>query len=439
MVCYSQSTIKLGKYELQPHKYKGRILYNNLKVFNNVVATEKGITSLAYFPQTPFQTQHNSLGLKLIKTEFENTTIKTIFSLNNGNLPAKKIYQGNNKLIHRNNIFMYFEDQYRNTVFREIVIPNSNYKPYVNDYKVPENIDFNENGNIQTYKVNEISIGNEIGAFMGTREGDGKKFLFVHQFIKENPYKKYDFLSNSNSFKQVQNTIFFNGVINTKNGVKYLRNEVVWLDKIFNTDRARVAFFRTNDLDVLIPVKLNKSGSLKVFSDTLLKSNSKRKTKYSTAKERISGIHYMPYSGGFLNHYYGSNLNPNDVTIELYSTDFEKKLKVTIKEFQVKHTIEYDNFIILGGYTESKGYVGFANPKVVVIDKTTKQITYEKTIPLKNHQVDFMNLTLNNGEILISIGSPCCKSNYDTDKNLSPQIIIDNLQSNGTFENDLFN
>ena len=442
LLCFignSQNVIKLGKYELEPYTtHTGILLYNNLKVFTNAVATENSINSLSYFPQTPYQRQHHSLGLKLIKTGYDNTTIETVFSGNKGILPAKKVYQNNNRLIDRIQMFMYFEDKYRNNVFRELVFVSPTHPPYANDYKVPEKIELNENGNIETYKVNQITIGNKIGGFIGTTMSDGKKYLFIHKFQKKDPYRKYDFISSSEHFKQVQNTVYFNGTINTKYGVQYLRNESVWLDKVFNTDSGWIAIFKTNDLKALIPVKLNKDGSVKVFSGTVLNSNSKRITNYSTTKERVSDIHYMPYSWGFLNHYYEDNVKPNDVAIELYSNAFEKLFKMTIKDFQVQHAIEYTHFIILGGYTENKGYKGFANPRIVVIDRKTKRKTFDKTIPLKNHQVDFINLTQDKGKILFSIGSPCCKTNYDTDKALKPQIIIDRLQPFGVFENDLF-
>ena len=441
LLCFivsSQNSIRLGKYELEPYTRNGITLYNNLKVFTNSVATESNIMSLSYFPQTPYQRQHHSLGLKLIKTGYQNKTISIVFSENKGNLPADKVYQGNNRLIHRSQMFMHFEDQYRNTVFRELVFQNTDHPPYANDYKVPEKIEINENGNIETYRVNEITIGNGIGAFIGTTQSDGNKHLFVHRFSKKDPYRKYDFIGASDSFKQLQNAVYFNGTIKTKNGIEYLRNKPVWLDKVFNTDTGWFAFFKTNGLDALIPVKLNKDGSVKVFSEAILNSNYKRTSKYSTAKERVSDVHYMPYSGGFLNHYYDSNVKPNDVTIELYNSYFERLLKMTINDFQVKHAIEYSHYIILGGYTENKGYRGYANPKIIVIDRKTKKITFEKAIPLKNHQVDFINLTSESGVLLFTIGSPCCKTNYDTDKALKPQIIIDRLQPFGVFENDLF-
>ncbi|MFV0572485.1 MAG: leucine-rich repeat domain-containing protein [Xanthomarina gelatinilytica] len=440
----TQSLILLGKFSLAPLKHNGIMLYNNLKVFMGSIATREGITSLAYFPNTPYQSQHQSLGLKLIKTDYQNSVIHTVFSGDKGNLPARKVYQGNNRQMHRKEIYMYFEDKFRNNVFRELVIPVSGQTPYANDFKFPEKIELKENGNIETYRVGEIVVGNRLGAFIGTSISDKNKFLFIHKFSKNNPYQKYDFISQSKYFKQKQNTVFFTGSINTKNGIETLTDEPVWFHKVFDTDTGWFAFFRTNNQQALIPVKLNKDGTVSVFAESLIVSNHNTGSKYQTDNNnRISDILYMPFSWGFLNYYYENIPKPEEVTVELYDPKFNKLLKMVIDDFQVQHAIEYSHFIIIGGYTENKGYRGYANPKIVVIDRKTKQITYEKVLPLKNHQIDFINLTQNigkddNGKILITIGTPCCKSNFETDKELKPQIIIDRLLDSGVFENNLF-
>lgn len=333
---------------------------------------------------------------------------------------------------------MLVQDKNGHMNFRSIAISlHDNSNPYTKDYRIKDLFELNEDGNINSYNVGKMVVGNGIGAFMGTDQLDKEKYLFLHDFSDSDPLTKIDISTATFNIRQLQNTLLFSGSVKTKNGINQYIDEPIWLQSIINNYAHTYVFFSTNDGRALIPIQINKDGSANVFSDRLLNSNRKTDTKYSIEKISRSAIHYMPYSQGFLNHYYADNVNQEKATVEYFDKSFNPIFKTDVEGIMIQHAYESGNYIILGGYTETKGYRGYQNPRIIVLDKNTRQITYDKVIPKKNYQVDFMTTT-NEGNILFSLGTPCCKTNYDTDKQLEPQVIIDSLSKSGTFANDLF-
>jgi hypothetical protein len=141
---------------------------------------------------------------------------------------------------------------------------------------------------------------------------------------------------------------------------------------------------------------------------------------------------------GFINYYSeNQDINAQSFKLSLYDNNFIKLWDKNLTDIKISQIYSHGNFIIVGGYTKSKGYVGFPNPRIMVINKTTQAITYDKTIALKNARIK--NITsdfYNNIELTIAIWSE--KKNYREKYQLTPTVILDKLTDAGVFKNDLF-
>ena len=109
---------------------------------------------------------------------------------------------------------------------------------------------------------------------------------------------------------------------------------------------------------------------------------------------------------------------------------------MNLNDLMIRHIYESGDYIIVGGYCLNKGFLGYPNPKVIVINRITKQITYEKVLAQKNSEISFIGSN-DSGGIVLGVGTYCCKD-LETDTDLKPYIIIDSLNIDGVFENDLF-
>jgi hypothetical protein len=71
-----------------------------------------------------------------------------------------------------------------------------------------------------------------------------------------------------------------------------------------------------------------------------------------------------------------------------------------------------------------------------VINKTTKEMTYDKVLTKKNGEVSYITLDVD-GDLIFGISGVCCEP-LETDETFIPIIISAKLSEKGTFENTLF-
>ena len=92
----------------------------------------------------------------------------------------------------------------------------------------------------------------------------------------------------------------------------------------------------------------------------------------------------------------------------------------------------------MAGYTIEKGYVGYPNPRIIVINKNTKEVTYDEVIPQKNGSVLMLDFD-EKCNVMITTTIYSSRWNYSKQFPIVPRIIIDRLNNDGKFENNLFN
>lgn len=141
---------------------------------------------------------------------------------------------------------------------------------------------------------------------------------------------------------------------------------------------------------------------------------------------------------GFVNYYSNNqDINAQSFKLSLYDNSFKKLWEKNLTDIKVSQVYSYGKYIIVGGYTKTKGYLGFPNPRIIVIDKATQAITYDNTIALKNAKIKNISSDYNqNVELTIAIWSE--KKNFREKYELTPTIILDKLNDKGAFENNLF-
>lgn len=141
---------------------------------------------------------------------------------------------------------------------------------------------------------------------------------------------------------------------------------------------------------------------------------------------------------GFVNYYSEKqDINAQTFKLALYDNSFKKLWEKNLTDIKISKIDSHGDFIIIGGYTKNKGYLGFPNPRIIIINKNTQAITYDKVIALKNASIK--NITsdfYNNIELTVGIWSE--KKNFRDQYQLTPIVILDKLNDNGVFENDLF-
>jgi len=101
----------------------------------------------------------------------------------------------------------------------------------------------------------------------------------------------------------------------------------------------------------------------------------------------------------------------------------------------VSYIVEKGDFLIVGGFTKTKGYLGYPNPVISVIRKEDLSIVYTKYLANKNGMIDLIQT--DDEYVYIAI-SGSFDDSYQNETQVKPMIIIDKLTKSGTFENDLF-
>lgn len=443
----SQNQILLGKYDLELYLHPANKEYKvNIKTYQNVIASGDSFYSLVYSPMSSdiFNQQRPSVGNFFLKTNFSTKETTDIikkanpqYDSNNANL---NIYNLNNNLNELDKIYS-LEPRGNSFWGSEMSFDsNENSFSYSDSYTIPNEFELKtKDGSIETFNFRSIKIGNGVCGFLAQSMYDYKTYLFIYNNKTKEKYTKID-ISKNPSVLRVNNSKV-NGVgttfIGRKNNQEFKTN-LFSVSNIVQNDKYIYVFLGNAGSSIILPIKINKmDSSVQIMSESFLTMNNFRSQEFTNKPVSEDGYFYMPSSKGFLNYYKVYENGFEGYNLDYYNPEFIKTWKSKIKDIVINHVYESGNFIILGGYSKTSGYKGFPNPKIVVINKKTSAITYEKVVAKKNGEVGLISSDAN-GNIIIAIGSFCCQA-YDTDSGFIPQIILDKLNSNGVFENDLFN
>ena len=442
----SQNQTSLGKYDLELYLHPSSKEYKvNIKTYQNVIASGDSFYSLVYSPMSSniSNQQRPSVGSFFLKTNFSTKETTDIikkanpqYDSNNANLIT---YNLNNNLNELNEIYS-LEPRGNSYLVKETYFDNDKNSFYYSDaYTIPDEFELKtKDGSIETFNFRSIKPGNGICGFLAQSMYDYKTYLFIYNNKTKDKYTKID-ISKNPSILRVNNSKV-NGIgttfIGRRNNQEFKAN-LFSVSNIVQNDKYIYAFLGNSGSSIILPIKINKiDSSVQIMSESFLTMNNFRSQEFTNKPVSEDGYFYMPSSKGFLNYYKVYENGFEGYNLDYYNPEFIKTWKSKIKDIVINHVYESGNYIILGGYSKASGYKGFPNPKIVVINKKTSAITFEKVIAKKNGEVSLISSDAN-GNIIIAIGSFCCQG-YDTDSEFIPQIILDKLNSSGVFENDLF-
>jgi hypothetical protein len=359
----------------------------SINIFNNKYVTYKIKDYDVYRGDAPYFDEYNrdcDFNLKTVGTHVQTTS--------------------------RGNEINFFKAQYNETenCIDKIIFP------------IMETFEYVINGNIETFRIKSFKGGNEIFGFIAETEYKKNIYLFTYDIV--------------NSKLQVTN---LSGV-EIKDYYRYNIKDCT-LNKIFRTsDLNRYAFLQFRDK--IVPLLISKSPSPIFAENAEMNAGIVDEFKFNgwsgniiplyadTSKEIVS----------FANYYSDNNeIAKLNSTIKVYDKKLNLIFEKNIIGTKITSVYKYKNHLIVGGFSVDKGYVGFPNPRIVVVNMATKNITYDKVILQKNGKVENISSDSNgNIEITTSIWS----KNWNHSRNLDLEsfIIFDRLEENGLFKNNLF-
>jgi hypothetical protein len=408
----------------------------NLKRFRGVLSNKESIMSIIYgVPKDGFYPSFGNHFIQTIRTEGRSKNIFTPFSNNQISYNSENIFVYNlNKGLNDYNK-IYFMSRKSNFIeFNEMILASGDNVPKIESHTLPYEFELKNNG-IETFKIGSSTMGNGIGAFLGNSTFDGKSYLFIYDYRSTNKIKKIDISRSSSLLSSKSNNLSgvifqFTPKINGQTISRYFGT----LLNVVENDKYIYAFLSGGDLDIVLPICIDKTdNSVSLKTNSTFNCKAHRLEAINICGYLSVGFFYLPEYRGFANYY----MHGSDYQIDVYDYRIDKQYSFKLTDIVVESINDYGNFIIVGGYTTSAGYKGYPNPKVVVINKTTKLVTYSNVITKKNASVNSISHDIDNN-LIITIGAKTCKGEPVTDDLFIPQIIVDKINENGKFKNDLF-
>ncbi|WP_395048867.1 LysM peptidoglycan-binding domain-containing protein [Flavobacterium sp.] len=279
-------------------------------------------------------------------------------------------------------------------------------------YPLYETFEYKFNGNIETFEINSYKGGNSTFGFIAKSTYTKKNYLFVYQTTFKK-LKIYDLSTLNITNKNIYNV--------NNCSIHSIIDDNVFLQ------------FGDKILPVIIKTDIGK----------VLENSQIRLGGYDETLGWLGNIFSLwdksqKQLKGFVNVFPEQfNIKNLNYKVKLYDKQFNLVWESTLSDIKITDIHESNGYLIIGGFTLSKGYVGFANPRIVVINKATKQITYDNVIPLKYGEINNISSDIN-GNIELTIDIWNVKLNGYKHDYLVPKIILDELDSNGKFVNNLF-
>lgn len=347
----------------------------------------------------------------------------------------KNVYINNNQKKYDNSIFSAsFENNELTLLETKIINGKLTQKKQV----FKNNFEVNSNDIIETYEIKEFTVGSGLILFSGKSKYSEKNILFVGN-INNGKLISIDLpkLDNRFNYDKLGGTItrYFNG---RDTASRYSINSVFQHNDMITV----FISFMFGETRELIAIQVNSNtDSVKISNTTFIYGKNRIEINPQSIYNKQGGMYYLAESGGYIcvmpgadkKTYINYDENKNiDFKLTQYDKNLIKTKETTLSNYTyINQIIEVGNYIIVGGYTKTKGYAGFANPLITVIDRSNYSITYEKCIPQKNSTVDLIKKDGQNIYIAIS-------GSFDKNEPIKANIVVDKLNSEGKFENDLF-
>ena len=285
-------------------------------------------------------------------------------------------------------------------------------------YPINTTFEYKNNGNIETFNIASYKGGKNSFGFIAKSTYTKKRYLFIYE-MKMGKIKMYDL-----------------STLNITNNSLYNINDCT-IKNILADDYAEIYVFLQFGSNVL-PVMTYATNSIaKPFETAGIKLGTYNETKFKGYSGNVYSLwdNFGIESKGFVNAYSDDEdaTNPN-YKIKLYDKNFTFLWDSNLSGIRIMDIRESNGFLIIGGFTMTKGFVGFPNPRIVVINKTTKEITYDNVIPLKYGTVSKISSDEKGN---IEVTASTWEGNYKTVL-VANQIIFDILSSKGKFRNNLY-
>lgn len=427
-----EKEINTDKYKVVDMTFKDEEYPFRIGEFESVVLIGNNILSYGYCNTSP--KNQTKTGEFTFITDL--STLESISGVKNSDdrsslygtdVGERRLYINNNIPENNNSIFTAYSftnDKYSGVSLAKNSLSNgkvsSTFKLFNHSFEL------SNNSNIETFEMNKYTIGSGLIAFSAKSVYSKKINLFVGQFDIEELIM-VDLSSLNKCFKND----FDRGGRDNGEFSGYFDG------KEYFSDWSPLFVFKENDLITvfvgtrakgesttsLIPVQINtKTNEKKVIPKALTYGD------YNEYKEVNNNLWFLPVTGGFV----------NNIKTELFIYDRNLNLmgQMRLTDFtHINHITEKGDFIIVGGYTKTKGYLGYPNPIIQVIDKRNNKIIYSKVIASKNGSVDFINVY--DDKIIIAIAGYFGTEEENT-SSINSKFIIDEIDSTGNFLNDLF-
>jgi hypothetical protein len=287
-------------------------------------------------------------------------------------------------------------------------------------YPIFERFEFKINGNIETFRIKTYQGGNDVFGFIAETQYKNNVYLFSYDLI------------------QSKLTVTNLSELNTNNFYRLYLNDFT-IKKIYRTsDNNNYVFFQFKDK--ILPLVLGINSKPFFVENFFMNAGIVDEFKFNGWSGDIIPL-YADRSReiiSFANFYSDNNeIDKLNSSIKVYNKNFDLTFEKNIVGTKITNIYKYKNQLIIGGFSIDKGYVGFPNPRILVIDLTTKKITYDKVILHKNGKVENISSD-NNGNIEITTAIWSKNWNHSKNLDLDSYIIFDKLDEKGVFINDLF-
>jgi hypothetical protein len=412
------------------------------KIFFHIVPTYNFLFSLVHAPGSLVNGMRNNY---IVKTDLATKNSQTILRMLDENThntcEENLVCYRNNASLNQTNVLFRKYDGNNGISVTERVYSKSDGQYLEKNYQLNYQFEIEVSGNIETYRFahNNYKIGNGIAALIAQNSLDKKTYLFLHDYSKNAIPIKFNLSKFSN--KIIMHSTDNIGISYEMSSEKGTRNlSLLWVEQVIQNDKFYIVFLKGNNY--CVPVKIRKSDyQVTIMHESIMDIGVNEFKPSSNFTQSENGMFFLPYSQGFAN-YFDTKDNSEVIwqyytTLNIYDKELKKNNSFKVeKSKKIRWIYEFDKYLILGGYTSENGYLGYSNPWIRVIDKSTKLTTFDKVIAQKNGEVGYITSD-GEGKIVISISSACCQS-LDTDSQFETKIIIDKLSSIGVFENNLF-
>lgn len=378
------------------------------------------------------------MGTKLNPITSTNDIDKLDLNRYSTNINRVKVYQNNNPLICQNTLYFYSKEKTGIAVYESFI---TNYEKRIHRDFFNYEFEYSNKGNIDSYSIQKFVLAPKIIALKAN-----SKFNDVSELFVVAPHHRRNFfrLNLSEISPYFDESNIFSGTIETSQGAK--KYTTSWgLKAVFRHENLITVFLTLRD-NVIIPIQLDE----KTMKQKLITKSIFTGIEYDDVSVRTKfnqSIYYLPFSGGFVNCYldkinYGNE--DKNYMLNLYDKNVKFLKSKKINQFyKINHIAEFKDYLIIGGYTKTKGYRGYPNPIVQVIRKSTMEITQTIVLPQKNGVIDCIGYATgwqyeHSDDILIDVSSPSSLSRDLERSERKSKLIIDKINKDGVFTNNLF-